>query len=121
MGDDLRNESEERRRHECDEAIHDALGVLSKFMPGHIVYTPEALVTMRDYERKLENELRTLREDKEALDWIDQSCSRFMDLFFPWDDPNFRYDIRNIIRHQRKREAAANEKTEGEDPPLNRE
>lgn len=68
MGDDLRNEDEERRKHDRGEALHDALGVLEELMPGHIVYTPEALVSMRDHERKVAAELRTLRADYMQLE-----------------------------------------------------
>jgi hypothetical protein len=67
MGDDLRNEFEETLKHERGEALNDALDVLAELMPGHRVYTPEAIVTMRDHERKVTAELRTLREDRDKL------------------------------------------------------
>lgn len=68
MGDDLRNESEERRKHERGEAINDALGVLEELMPGHIVIPREVQESVRKDRQERSRELRTLRADKERLE-----------------------------------------------------
>ncbi len=54
------------------------------------------------YIRHLETENAVLREDKEALDWLDQNAEA---VFFKLEPDKFRLNIRETFKRARAREA----------------
>jgi hypothetical protein len=57
---------------------------------------------LESYIRHLETENAVLREDKEALDWLDQNAET---VFFKFKSDNFRLNIRETFKRARAREA----------------
>lgn len=57
---------------------------------------------LESYIRHLETENAVLREDKEALDWIDENVGT---VFFKFKPDKFRLNIRETFKRARAREA----------------
>lgn len=57
---------------------------------------------LESYIRHLETENAVLREDKEALDWIDENVQT---VFFKFKPDKFRLNIRETFKRARAREA----------------
>lgn len=57
---------------------------------------------LESYIRHLETENAVLREDKEALDWLDENVEA---VFFKLEPDKFRLNIRETFKRARAREA----------------
>lgn len=68
----------------------------------HLDVSDSSKEELESYIRRLECENAALREDKEALDWIDENVEA---VFFKLEPDKFRLNIRETFKRARAREA----------------